>query len=69
MKLNEDELNAFLNDIPFYKNSECFCLGKTFEDAGRILKLLADDNERRKGETNVAMDIGESDKSSKINPS
>lgn len=69
MKLNEDELNAFLNDIPFYKNSECFCLGKTFEDAGRILRTLADENEKRKGEADVAMDIRKSDKSSKINQS
>lgn len=69
MKLNKDEMEAFLNDVPFYKNNECFCLGKTLEDTGKILKQLADENERRKGDTNVAMDTRNFDESCKVDSS
>lgn len=35
-----EELGMFLADKPFYKNSKCFCFGKTLEEAGAVVRQL-----------------------------
>lgn len=42
MKFNEEQKTAFLKDIPFYENNDCFCLGNSLEEAGKILKQIAE---------------------------
>ena len=56
MKFDAETLQMFLKDKPFYKNSECFCLGSSLEDAGNIMTQIIEDNkcERRTGD--VGMD-------------
>lgn len=38
--VNEEALNAFLDDKPFYENNDCFCLGDTLAEAGCIVREI-----------------------------
>lgn len=40
MNMSEQELELFLKDVPFYRDNECYCLGKTLEDAGNIVRRI-----------------------------
>lgn len=53
MKFDTDSLNDFLQDIPFYKNKECFCLGNTLEEAGCVISQIISDKEN---EIDVGLD-------------
>lgn len=55
MKFDADSLGAFLKDVPFYANNECFCLGNNFEEAGDIVRQIVEANWERK-ESNVGVD-------------
>lgn len=46
LKLNDEELKDFLSDKPFYKNDDCYCLGKTLEEAGEIFRKIMEGRER-----------------------
>lgn len=48
----DDEILKFVNNEKFYKNKNCFCIGKTLEEAAEITRLLIADVER---EQNVGM--------------
>ncbi len=62
---SENCLKAFLNDEPFYATKDCFCLGKTLTDAGRVVRKLMDDTrtEAKERKGNVAVDYGCSEQS------
>lgn len=39
-KFTKEELEKFLNGEAFYKSPDCFSLGKSFEEAGKIYQKL-----------------------------
>ena len=42
MEFNEEQRTAFLNDIPFYENNDCYCLGNSLEEAGKIVQKIVE---------------------------
>lgn len=42
-----EEKMMFLHDEPYYKNPDSFCLGNTMDEAGKIMKKIQEDTERR----------------------
>lgn len=54
MKFDSSEnTEKFLNDIKFYENINCYCLGNTLEDAGEIIRKIIEEQEMTE---NVGMD-------------
>lgn len=53
MIFNDETMNKFLNDVKFYENRECYCLGSTLEDAGEIIRNIIMEQE---GTKNVELD-------------
>lgn len=64
MKIAEHNIPAFLRDEPYYDNSEDFCLGKTLEEAGQILKKIAEHCSNEEGKNERTDRLGRSDESS-----
>ncbi len=54
MIFDAKSLRSFLNDVPFYENGNCFCLGDTLTEAGEIVKQIA---ERKESNNNVELDF------------
>lgn len=56
---NEAELQAFLNDKPFFHGTDSYCLGSTMEEAGEVIRQMMGEAEllRKAGTEDVAMDI------------
>ena len=44
---SEEELKMFLQDKPFYKDNESFCLGDTMAEAGAIISEIIEETERK----------------------
>lgn len=57
MKFDAETLQMFLDDKPFFKNKDCFCLGSTLEEAGDIVSKIVEDDMHKGGTANVGMDI------------
>ena len=55
-KFTKEELDEFLKGEPFYKAPDCFSLGKTFEEAGKVFRTLL----RERDGVNVGMAHAES---------
>lgn len=49
MKFNNENLQRFLNDKPFFENEESYCLGNTLEDAGEVVRKIMD-GKKKEGE-------------------
>lgn len=64
MKFDADSLSAFLKDMPFYANNECFCLGNSLDEAGEIVRQIVEANLERK-QSDVGMDFKGTSKSGK----
>lgn len=64
MKIAEHNIPAFLRDEPYYDNNEDFCLGKTLEEAGQILKEIAKHCSNEEGKNERTDRLGRSDESS-----
>lgn len=56
MKFDAETLQMFLEDKPFYKNNECFCLGNTMEEAGEIISQILKNNMSEGRTGDVGMD-------------
>lgn len=64
MKIAEHNIPAFLRDEPYYDNNEDFCLGKTLEEAGLILKEIAERCNNKEEKNERTDRLGRSDESS-----
>jgi hypothetical protein len=64
MKIAERNIPAFLRGKPYYDNNEDFCLGETLEEAGRILKEIAEHSGNEEGKNERTNRLGRSDESS-----
>ena len=38
---NQNEIQDFLEDKPFYSSPDSYCLGKTMEQAGEVIRKIA----------------------------
>lgn len=56
---SEAELQAFLDDKPFFHSTDSYCLGNTMEEAGRVIRQMMEKSEisGKAGAGNVAVDI------------
>lgn len=56
---NEAELQAFLDDKPFFNGADSYCLGSTMEEAGAVIRQMMGEAEfsGKAGTSNVAVDI------------
>lgn len=57
---SETELQAFLDDKPFFQNADCFCLGNSMTEAGSIIRQMIESTDKsgKAGTDNVAVDTG-----------
>ena len=44
--LDEKHLNDFIKDIPFFIDEQNFCLGRTLEEAGEIMRKIFERREK-----------------------
>ena len=51
-----EEKMMFLQDKPYYRNPNNFCLGNTLDEAGEVMQKIIEGTERRKA--CVELDIG-----------
>lgn len=56
---SKEMFEKMLRDEMFYQKKDCFCLGKTMEEAGMIIMKIVNDTEKEKnsyGNRNVGVD-------------
>lgn len=52
MQIAEQNIEKFVNDIPYCETIDDFCLGNTLEEAGNIISILIE----KRGNLNVELD-------------
>ena len=38
--IEKEDVEKFLEDEPFFKNNDCYCLGNSLEEAGEIVEII-----------------------------
>lgn len=59
---DDNTLTAFLDDKPFYENNNCFCLGNTLAEAGRIIEKIVKTNEIIGSSENASVGVSKEEK-------
>jgi len=52
MNIHDEDIEKFINNIPYYKNNQNYCLGNSMKEAGKIIGIIVDNAES----SNVEMD-------------